>query len=118
MLTNAVFGPITAAGEAMLSAGTYVLSNVVARIGAVVAALPQIVTTFAGTAIGGTALLAEKSAAIASAWVASLASLDFEGAWNVAVDGLFGPSGLPGTSLNLTTGAGVQTGAILNPETD
>lgn len=118
VLTDAVFGPITAAGEAMLAAGTYVLSNVVAKVGAVLATLPQIFTTFAGTAVGGTVVLAEKSAAIASAWVASLASLDFEGAWNIAVEGLFGPSGLPGTTLNLTTGAGIQTGPILNPETD
>lgn len=118
VLTDAVFGPITAAGEAMLAAGTYVLSNVIAKVGAVLASLPQIFTTFAGTAIGGTALLVEKSATIASEWVANLASLNFEGAWNVAVDGLFGPSGLPGTSLNLTTGAGVQTGPIVNPETD
>jgi hypothetical protein len=116
VLTNAVFGPITAAGEAMLSAGTYVLSNVIAKVGAVVAALPQIFTTFAGTAVGGAALLVETSAAIASEWVANLASLNFEGAWNVAVDGLFGPSGLPGTTLNLTTGAGVQTGPILTPD--
>lgn len=115
VLTDAVFGPITAAGEAMLSAGTYVLSNVIAKVGAVLASLPQIFTTFAGTAIGGTAVLAEKSAGIATEWVANLASLNFEGAWNVAVDGLFGPSGLPGTTLNLTTGAGVQTGAILTP---
>lgn len=118
VLTNAVFGPITAAGEAMLSAGTYVLTNVIAKVGAVLASLPQIFTTFAGTAVGGTAVLAEKSAAIFSSWVSNLATLNFEGAWNVAVDGLFGPSGLPGTTLNLTTGAGVQTGPILNPETD
>jgi hypothetical protein len=118
VLTDAVFGPITAAGEAMLSAGTYVLGNVVAKVGAVLASLPQIFTTFAGTAIGGAALLAEKSAQIATEWVGNLAALNFEGAWNVAVDGLFGPSGLPGTTLNLTTGAGVQTGPILNPETD
>lgn len=116
VLTDAVFGPITAAGEAMLSAGTYVLSNVIAKVGAVFAALPQIFTTFAGTAVGGAALLAEKSAQIATEWVANLAALNVEGAWNVAVDGLFGPSGLPGTTLNLTTGAGVQTGAILTPD--
>lgn len=118
VLGDAVFGPITAAGQALLSAGTYVLGSVVAHIGAVVAALPQIFTTFAGTSIGGAAVLAEKSASIAAAWVSRLAAFDFEGAWNVAVDGLLGPSGLPGLSLNLTTGAGVQTGPIVNPDTD
>jgi hypothetical protein len=34
-----------------------------------------------------------------------------EEAWNAAVDGFFGPAGIPGTMLNLTVGAGVQTDA-------
>lgn len=118
VIGDAVFGPISAAGQTMLAAGTYVLSNVVARLGAVVASLPQIFTTFAGTAVGGAVVLAEQTAAIASAWVSELVSLDFEGAWNVAVAGSLGPAGLPGTTLNLTTGAGIQTGPILNPATD
>lgn len=118
VLGDAVFGPISEAGQAMLEAGTYVFSNVVARLGAVVAALPQIFTTFAGTAVGGTAVLAEKTAAVIGSVFASLSTLDFEGAWNAAVTGWLGPSGLPGTALNLTTGAGVQTGPILNPATD
>ena len=118
VLGDAVFGPISAAGQTMLAAGTYVLSNVVARLGAVVASLPQIITTFAGTAVGGAALLAQKTTAVISSVVASLAALDFEGAWNAAVDGWLGPTGLPGTVLNITTGAGIQTGPILNPATD
>ena len=118
VLGDAVFGPISAAGQTMLAAGTYVLSNVVARLGAVVASLPQIITTFAGTAVGGAALLAQETAAVISSVVASLAALDFEGAWNAAVDGWLGPTGLPGTVLNITTGAGIQTGPILNPATD
>lgn len=118
VLGDAVFGPISAAGQTMLAAGTYVLSNVVARLGAVVASLPQIITSFAGTAVGGAALLAQKTTAVISSVVASLAALDFEGAWNAAVDGWLGPTGLPGTVLNITTGAGIQTGPILNPATD
>ena len=115
VLGNAILGPITAAGESLLQAGTYVLSSVVANVGAVVAALPQILTTFAGTAVGSVQVLAQKSAAIAAAVVASLSTLDFEGAWNAAVEGLLGPAGLPGTSLNLTIGSGVQTGPIQTP---
>lgn len=117
-ISDAVLGPIVAAGQSVLAAGSYVLSNVVARTGAVVAALPQILTTFAGSVIGGASVLAQKTAAIVADVVTSLASLNIEGAWNAAVDGLLGPSGIPGTLFNLITGAGVQTGPILNPATD
>ena len=118
VIGDAVFGPISQAGQTMLAAGTYVLSNVVTRLGAVVASLPQIITTFAGTAVGGAAVLAQETAAVISSVLTNLATLDIEGAWNAAVDGWLGPSGLPGTVLNITTGAGIQTGPILNPETD
>jgi len=117
-ITDAVIGPIISAGDTVVSAATYVLSNMVARAGAVVAALPQILTSFAGTAIGGTSVLVQKTAAIVTGVVGSLATLNVEGAWNTAVDGLLGPPGIPGTLLNLITGAGVQTGPIVNPATD
>lgn len=38
-----------------------------------------------------------------------LASGGLSGAWNAAVTGLLSPNGIPGTVLNLTIGAGVQT---------
>ena len=52
VIGDAIIAPIVAAGESVLAAATYVLSNVVARAGAVIAALPQILTTFAGWAVG------------------------------------------------------------------
>ncbi len=118
VIRDAIVGPIVAAAQSVLAAGTYVLNNVAAKASAVVAALPQIVTTFAGSAIGGASILAQKIAAIATGVVSSLSTLNLQGAWNTAVDGLLGPSGIPGTLLNLNTGAGVQTGPILDPVTD
>lgn len=118
VISDAIIAPIVAAGESVITAATYVLNNVVARAGAVIAALPQILTTFAGSAIGGASILAQQTAAIVTGVVSSLATLNVEGAWNTAVDGLLGPSGIPGTLLNLITGAGVQTGPIINPLTD
>jgi hypothetical protein len=53
-----------------------------------------------------------KQAEITQAVLSNLASLNVEGAWNAAVEGLLGPSGTPGLALNLSIGAGVQTGAI------
>jgi hypothetical protein len=90
----------------------------VAKAGAVIAALPQILTTFAGSVIGGVPIVAQQAIAIVTGVVSSLSTLNFEGAWNTAVDGLLGPSGIQGTLLNLITGAGIQTGPILDPETD
>ena len=113
VIRDAIIGPIVAAGQSVLAAGTYVLNNVAAKASAVVAALPQILTTFAGSAIGGAALVAQQIAAITKGVVSNLSTFNFEGAWNTAVDGLLGPSGISGTLLNLTTGAGVQTGPIV-----
>lgn len=118
VIGDAIIAPIVAAGDSVISAATYVLSNVVARAGAVIAALPQILTTFAGWAVGSASILAQETVAIATGVVSNLSTLNIEGAWNTAVDGLLGPSGIPGTLLNLITGAGVQTGPIINPATD
>jgi hypothetical protein len=115
---NLATGNWAEAGKAVLDATTYVLTNFGTRAQALVAVLPQILTTFAGSAIGGTKILVEKTAQIVNEVVTSLSKGDFEGAWNASVDGTLGPSGIPGTLFNLTTGAGVQTGPILNPETD
>lgn len=118
VLTDAVIGPITAAGTSLLDAGGYILNDVVAKVVAVVAAIPQIATTFVGATVGSATVLFQKSAAIFTEWVGKLAQFDLEGAWNVGVAGLLGPSGLPGTVLNLTTGAGVLTGPIQDLATD
>lgn len=118
VLVDAVAGPAAAAAESLFGAGVSVVSTVVNRLAAVVATLPQILTKFAGWAVAGSALLIEESVAVGTAWLGKLATLDFEGAWNTAVDGLLGPEGLAGTALNLSLGAGVQTGPIVNPQTD
>ncbi len=106
------------AGETVREAFATVLANVAARTEALVAALPQILKTFAGAVIGGTQFLAAKTAAVVKEVVARLSTGNLEGAWNAAVDGTLGPSGITGALLNLNTGAGVQTGPILNPASD
>ncbi|MGV0993631.1 MAG: hypothetical protein ACOYB7_15405, partial [Mycobacterium sp.] len=112
LVTNAVIAPIQLAAQSLIAAGTYIASNVITHLGAVVAALPQIATVFAGAAVGGAALAAEMSTAVGQAVVGNLLSLNFQGAWNAGVAGLLGPSGLPGLALNQLAGAGTQTGPI------
>ena len=111
-LGAAILNPITAAGESLLAAGSYVLANVINRAGAALAVLPQILTTYAAAAAGGADLLAVKQAEITQAVLSNLVSLNVEGAWNAAVEGLLGPTGTPGLALNLSIGAGVQIGPI------
>ncbi len=118
VLTDAVVVPITTAVEDIVGTGGYILTDFVAKTVAVIATIPLIAATAVSTGFGSVTLLAEKSIDIATTWITKLGSGDWEGAWNTAVDGLFGPSGLPGLVLNLTTGAGVQTGPIVDPETD
>lgn len=118
VLTDAVIAPITTAGEALIATGGYILTDFVAKTVAVISAIPLIAATAVTAGIGGATVLAEKTVEIATTWITKLSSGDWEGAWNTAVDGIFGPSGLPGLVLNLTTGAGVQTGPIVDPETD
>ena len=43
---------------------------------------------------------------------AALSTGNVEGAWNAAVAGLLGPTGVPGSIVNLTLGAGVQIGDV------
>jgi len=116
VLGEAIITPIVASTEALLDAGGYVLNNVVNRAVGVLSAIPEIVTTYVSSFVGGAALLVERSVAIATEWVENLTSGDLAGAWNTAVAGLLGPSGLPGTALNLSLGAGVQTGPIASEE--
>lgn len=112
VLSAAIISPIVDAGSALLGVGAYVLNRVVTRIAAVVSAIPQIVGTYVGWAVGGTALLAAKTASIAGEWFEDVRQGAFGAAWNTAVQGLLGPTGLPGLALNLSVGAGVQTGPI------
>lgn len=112
VLVDAVVAPATAALNSLLTAGAEIGGDLVARLGAVIATIPENITKFAGWAIAGSGLLAEKTSQIFTTWVGKLTTGDFEGAWNTAIEGLLGPSGLPGLAINVSLGAGVQTGPI------
>ena len=106
---------VTSAGTTLLAAGTYVLTNVVRNLGAALPFIPGYVQMQAGAFIAGAALVANQAIGIVTTAVGQLGSANYEGAWNTVVDGLTAPSGLLGTLLNTTIGAGVQTGVIADP---
>ncbi len=117
-LAAAVIQPIFTAGSFLLAGGSYIASGLIARAGALLATIPELLVGLVGTAVGIPTALIGKTVDIVGGVVTSLLSFDLEGAWNGVVNGLLGPEGLPGTILNLTIGAGVQTGPIdgLTPE--
>jgi hypothetical protein len=107
---------ISYAGALLLGAGGYVLQNVVAKAQAVVNTLVGSLPLVLGVTVAQLGVVVAKTTQVITDAVTALGGGDFEGAWNATVDGLLGPSGLPGTILNLTIGAGVQTGPIATPD--
>ena len=104
---------ISVAGTLLLGAGGYVLQNVVAKAQAVFNTLASGVGTILGVTAAQISLVVAKTVQVVQD---TFAATTFEGGWNAAIDGLFGPSGIPGTILNLTIGAGVQTAPIATPD--
>ena len=106
---------IADAATVLLQAGTYVLQGVVTRAGAVlnsvVGELPQLATL----AVAHAAVLLGTTRSIITSFTTALGNGDVEGAYNAIVDGFLAPSGLPGTLLNLTIGAGLQVAPIPFP---
>ena len=105
---------VNTAGTTLLAAGTYVLTNVVRNLSAALPFIPSYVQMQAGAFIAGANLVNSQAIGIVTTAVGQLGSANYQGAWNTVVDGLTAPSGLLGTLLNTTIGAGVQTGAINN----
>ena len=100
---------IRSAGSLALASGAYVLFGVLARAQAVaniaIGSLPYLLgagVAQLSTVVGATVKVIQKT----------FAATSFEQAWNTAIDGIFGPTGVPGVILNLTIGAGQQIAVI------
>jgi hypothetical protein len=92
-----------------IQAGTYILNNVVANATTLLTdTLPRLVSGLAEATVAGTTYLVQAAIAVASDVVSNLASLNIEGAWNAAVNGLLDPgTGLLGAVTALTVGVGL-----------
>ena len=100
---------ISAAGTLALASGAYVLSGVVARAQAVLEAVTGSLPLLIGSTVAQISLVVSKTIQVVTD---TFAATSFEGGWNAAVDGIFGATGIPGTLLNITIGAGQQTAPI------
>ena len=109
---STLISSVQAAGSLALASGAYVLGGVVARAEAVVNYLVAEVPTLIGATVGQITAVVNSAVAVVTNTVAAIGGGDLGGAYNAVVDGLLGPSGIPGTLLNLTIGAGVQTAPI------
>jgi hypothetical protein len=95
---------------------TYAIAGVIARGGAVLGVLPTILTNLAGSVVGGVGVVIDKVVQLVTSVVTSLSTFDVVGAVGALRSGLLGPSGIPGALVNLTIGAGVQTGPTDFPD--
>ncbi len=100
---------ISAAGTLALGSGAYVLSGVVTRAQAVVEAVIGSLPLIIGSVVAQLNLVVNTTIGVVTD---TFAATTFEDGWNAAIDGIFGATGIPGTILNITIGAGQQTGPI------
>ena len=109
---STLIGSISDAGSLALASGAYVAAGVFARAQAVVNYLVSEVPTLIGATVGQVTAVVNSVVQVVTNTVAAIGGGNLEGAFNSVVDGVFGVSGVPGTLLNLTIGAGVQTAPI------
>lgn len=109
---NTLINSVQFAGTNALAAGTYVATGVITRASAVATALAAEVGQIAQITLGQVSVLVNSVVNVATNVATALTNLDVQGAWNAAVDGLLGPTGIPGVVTSLTIGAGVQIGAF------
>ena len=100
---------ISAAGTLALGSGAYVLSGVVTRAQAVVEAVIGSLPLIIGATVAQLSLVVNTTIGVVTD---TFAATTFEDGWNAAIDGIFGATGIPGTILNVTIGAGQQTAPI------
>ncbi len=100
---------ISAAGTLALGSGAYVLSGVVTRAQAVVEAVIGSLPLIIGATVAQLSLVVDTTIGVVTD---TFAAATFEDGWNAAIDGIFGATGIPGTILNVTIGAGQQTAPI------
>jgi hypothetical protein len=107
-LQTQILAPLQDGIATGIQAGTYILNNVVANATTLLTdTLPRLVSGLAEATVAGTTYLVETAIAVATDVASNLASLNIEGAWNAAVNGLLDPgTGLLGAVTALTVGVG------------
>ena len=101
---------VTVAATALIGGVTRIVQNFVAKVTAVATAVTVLLPQALGAITKGLTVLGASVQNAITNITTPLATGDIVGAWNAGVAGLLGPTGVPGTLINLTLGAGVQPG--------
>jgi len=109
---STLISSVQAAGSLALESGAYVLAGVLARAQAVANIAIGSVPYLLGAGVAQLSFLVARSVKVVTDTFGALGSGNFGAAWNYAIDGLLGPTGIPGAILNLTIGAGQQIAVI------
>ena len=97
------------AGQVALDTGRYVLSGVVTRATAVFNAVVGLVPNVASAVVGQVTALVGSVVKVVTDTFAALGSANpIQNTWNAVVDGLLGPTGIPGVLNALTIGYGID----------
>ena len=117
-VTEIVGGVVTgfqvALGTVVDSAST-IVGNLIAKASAVAATIVAEAPLLLEAVQGQFGLVVNSVQNTIENVAGELAAGDIEGTWNAAVRGLLGPSGIPGTLVNLTLGAGIQISPDIAP---
>ena len=103
-LTNATLVPIQAAVTTTVGSLVNIVTGVVTNITNLIAAVPGIVQGLVNTTVGSVTALVNAVVTIGTQTLGALSTMNFEGAWNVVVDGLFGPVGADGSQTSSIPG--------------
>lgn len=114
-LITAIVEPLQFGVEDALATVGYIVDNIIENIQIVTTStLPFLVTGVAEAVIANVTLIVESLVDTASSFVANLADLNIEGAWNDVVDGILGSDGTLGQIVELTFGIGL--GEVIEDE--
>jgi len=102
---------------AVIGGAGVIAANFVAKATAAVQVLAAAVPAALANVPRRLGVIAASATTAISNITTALSTGNVEGAWNAAVAGLLGPTGVPGTVVNLTLGAGVQTGDVSDSTT-
>ncbi len=109
-LAEAIVAPLQFGVEFALTSVGYIVDNIIQNVQLLVTStLPLLVAGLAEAVVGSVSLIASSLADTAASFVANLADLNIEGAWNAVVDGLLGSNGTLGQIVNQTIGVGNVT---------
>jgi hypothetical protein len=106
-LAEAIVAPLQFGVEYALASVGYIVDNIIQNVQLLVTStLPLLVAGLAEAVVGSVSLIASSLADTAASFVANLADLNIEGAWNAVVDGLLGVNGTLGQIVEQTIGIG------------